>query len=277
MSAFKTRRIPAVLALVLIGAAPTANVEDLLRQGNQAFARKEYAAAVALYTRAEQQATDPGHVAFNKAAALYEQGEFRQAERAYRCALEGAVEPRLSQARYGLATCLVREGRELGPKALLEAVSLFEQCLRQEAIDPDLATDARHNLELAKLLWLEAQARAADRPEEGPDEDTGPKPNEPPGKKPDGGGADPGTGRPDPRGKHVPVQPDTGTRPTPTAEPPGPGKGTLPPIPDDADLSPLSAEDAAAHLEQAATKIAKERHTHRAQSVKPVAPGVKDW
>jgi tetratricopeptide (TPR) repeat protein len=277
MSARKTWRIPALLALALIGAAPSANVEDLLRQGNQAFARKDYAAAVALYTRAEAHATDPGHVAFNKAAALYEQGEFRQAERAYRCALEGAVEPRLGQARYGLATCLVRQGRELGPNALREAVFLYEQCLRQEDIDPDLATDARHNLELAKLLWVEVQASEADRPEEVPDADTRPKPTDPPGKKPETGGTDPGTGRPDPRGKHVPVQPDAGTRPTPTNEPPGPGKGTLRPIPDDAELPPLSAEDAAAHLEQAAARIAWERHTHRKQSVKPVAPGVKDW
>jgi tetratricopeptide (TPR) repeat protein len=277
MSAGKTWRIPALLTVLFIGAAPTANVEDLLRQGNQAFARKDYSAAVALYTRAEAHATDPGHVAFNKAAALYEQGEFRQAERAYRCALEGAIEPRLSQARYGLATCLVRQGRELGPKAILEAVILYEQCLSREGIDPDLATDVRHNLELAKLLWLEAQARAADRTDEGPDEDTRTKPTDPPGKKPETGGTDPGTGRPEPRGKHVPVQSDVGTRPTPTNEPPGPGKGTLPPIPDDADLPPLSAEDAAAHLEQAAAQIARERHTHRKQSVKPVAPGVKDW
>ncbi len=277
MSACKTWRIPALLCVVLIGAAPTATVGDLLRQGNQAFARKDYSAAVALYTRAEARATDPGHVAFNKAAALYEQGEIRQAERAYRCALEGAVEPRLSQARYGLATCLVRQGRELGPNALREAVILYEQCLRQDGIDPDLATDARHNLELAKLLWLEAQARAADRTEEGPAEDTQPKPPDPPGKKKETGGTDRGTGRPDPRGKHVPVQPDAGTRPTPTNEPPGPGKGTLPPVTDDADLPPLSAEDATAHLEQAAAKIARERHTHRKQSVKPAAPGVKDW
>src|ERR1700687_3126837 len=269
MSRFPTWQIPALLALVLIGAAPTANVEDLLRQGNQAFARKDYAAAVALYIRAEPHAIDPGHVAFNKAAALYEQGEFRQAERAYRCALEGAVEPRLSQARYGLGTCLVRQGRELGPNALREAVILYEQCLRQEDIDPDLATDARHNLELAKLLWMDAQARAADHSEEGPDEDTRPKPPDPPGKKPETGETDPVTGRPDPRGKHVPVQPDGGTKPTPTNDPPGPGKGTLRPIPDDAELSPLSAEDAAAHLEQAAAKIGRERHTHRKQSVKP--------
>lgn len=277
MNAFKTWRIPALLALVLIGAAPTPNLKDLLRQGNQAFAHKDYATAVALYTRAEPHASDPGHVAFNKAAALYEKGEFRQAERAYRCAIEGAVEPRRSQARYGLATCLVRQGRELGPKALLEAVILYEQCLRQEEIDPDLATDARHNLELAKLLWLETQARAADRPDEGTNDDTQPKTTDPPGKIPETGGTDPGTGKPDPRGKHMPVQPDKGTKPTPSNEPPGPGKGTLPPIPDDADLAPLSAEDAAAHLEQAAATIARERHTHRKLSVKPVAPGVKDW
>jgi tetratricopeptide (TPR) repeat protein len=277
MNPGKSWQIPALLAVFLMAAAPTAKVEDLLRQGNEAFARKDYAAAVALYSKAEPLASDPGHVAFNKAAALYEQGEFRQAERSYRCALEGASEPRLSQARYGLANCLVRQGRELGPKALQEAVNLYDRCLRQENIDPDLAADARHNLELAKLLWLEAQARSADRPEEGPDEQTNPKPPDPSAKNSETGGSDPGAGKPDPGGSRIPVRPEPGTRPTPSNEQPAPGTGTLPPIPDDAELPPLSAEDAAAHLEDAAAKIARERHTHRKQSAKPVAPGVKDW
>jgi tetratricopeptide (TPR) repeat protein len=269
--------IVTMLALMLVGAAPNQSVDDLVRQGNDAFARKDYAAAVVLYTRAEPNATDPGHVAFNKAAALYELGEARQAERAYRCAVENAVEPRLSQARYGLATCLVRQGRELGPKALLEAVGLYNQCLAQAELDSNLAKDARHNLELAKLLWLEAQARAADHPEDGPDDDPNKNPSDPPGKKPEPGGTDPGSGRPDPRGVRQPVDPDRGTRPTPTNEQPRPGTGTLPPVPDDAELASLSAEDAAAHLEQAALRILRERHAHRKQSVRPTAPGVKNW
>jgi tetratricopeptide (TPR) repeat protein len=276
MNAVQSRWIPALLALLVISAAPSADVEELVRRGNEAYARKDYAAAVALYAQAEAQATDPGHVAFNKAAALYEQGEFRQAERSYRCALEGAAEPRRSQARYGLANSLVRQSRELGPKALREAILLYDQCLRENDNDPDLATDARHNLELAKLLWLEAQARA-DRPEEAPGEDTNPKPPEPAGKKPETGGPDKGIGRPDAGDERVRVKPEPGTQPTPTNEQPAPGKGTLPPVPDDVELPPLSAEDASAHLGEAAAKIARERHTHRKQTAKPIAPGVKDW
>src|SRR5205823_10558028 len=120
---------------------------------------------------------DPGHVAFNKAAALYQLGNYREAERHYRCALENAPEPRRTNARYGLANCLVHEGQDLGAASLQEAIELYELCLRREGLDPDLATDTRHNLELAKLLWLEAQAQPTERPsEQEPGDQINPKP-----------------------------------------------------------------------------------------------------
>src|SRR3954469_9504769 len=56
----------------LLGASP-APAPDLLRQGNEAFERQDYARAVELYTQAEDEASDPGAVAFNKATALYRQ------------------------------------------------------------------------------------------------------------------------------------------------------------------------------------------------------------
>jgi hypothetical protein len=42
-------------------------------------------------------------------------------------------------------------------------------------------------------------------------------------------------------------------------------------------LTSLSAEDAAAHLEQAALRILRERYAHRKQSAKPTPAGVKNW
>src|SRR5262249_45410188 len=59
---------PAVVVLVLLGAAPAADPDALLRAGHAAFARGDLAAAAALYEQAEQRTTDPGLVAFGLAA-----------------------------------------------------------------------------------------------------------------------------------------------------------------------------------------------------------------
>src|SRR6478736_5916071 len=95
----------AMPAILLLGAAPDTNVERLLRDGNAAFDRSDYEQAVEFYTQAEDRATDPGQVAYNKATALYrlaldekEEGtgdpgsRFRKAEDYYRRSAEGADE-----------------------------------------------------------------------------------------------------------------------------------------------------------------------------------------
>jgi tetratricopeptide (TPR) repeat protein len=267
-----------LLAAVSLGANAVSDADALVRQGNAAFERKDYAGAVALFTRAEPLANDPGLIAFNKAAALYQLANYREAERHYRCALENSSEPRRTNARYGLANCLVQQGQGLGAAALQEAIELYELCLRRDDLDPDLGTDARHNLELAKLLWLEARAKQTEHAnEEEPNDPTNPKPPDRGGPKPQPGGNDSGTGKPDSKGERTPVKPDAATKPKPSDDQPAPGTGTLPPVPDTAELSPLSPEDAAAHLEDAAARIMRERHAHRLQTVKPSAPGVKDW
>src|SRR5947199_517822 len=93
--------VAAMLGLVLLGAAPDANVERLLRDGNAAFDRGDYEQAVEFYSQAEDRATDPGQVAYNKATALYRLGQdekeegigdpasrFRKAEDHYRRSAE---------------------------------------------------------------------------------------------------------------------------------------------------------------------------------------------
>src|SRR5205085_1089292 len=94
----------AALALLLVGAAPEDDLEELIRKGNAAYARgertsnadaarKEFEAALQFYQKAEERTADPGRVAFNKAAALYRLGQYREAERCYRCCLEDGAAP----------------------------------------------------------------------------------------------------------------------------------------------------------------------------------------
>ena len=66
------------------------------------------------------------------------------------------------------------------------AIESFERSLATPEVDPDLARDAEHNLELAKLLWLEARAKANAKtlPNELP-------PEQPPEAKPPGPPATP--------------------------------------------------------------------------------------
>src|SRR5262245_60762275 len=166
--------VPAMLGLALLGAAPGADVERLLRDGNEAFERGEYEKAIDFYQRAEDRATDPGRIAYNKANALYrlalekEQGsseaviQFRAAEDHYRRSAEGAEEPRRSRALFGLANSLV-QGRGEESAALQQAVRWYRECLQSP--DRQVAEDARHNLELAKILWLRVRTRESQQSE----------------------------------------------------------------------------------------------------------------
>lgn len=96
-----------VLVSVLLAAAapPPPDVEALLREGNVKFQLRDYAAAIALYEKAESISTDPGQVAFNLAVAHYalaqanseqRSGGLREADALFRCCLD-AQDPR--QAR----------------------------------------------------------------------------------------------------------------------------------------------------------------------------------
>src|SRR5687768_8935958 len=108
-----------IVPMLIVAAAPRTTVDDLVRRGNDAFEAKDYAGAVRLYEQAEALTTDPGLVAFNKAAALYQlamsskvapekTGLFRRAEEHYRCAADDRAEPRRLLARFGLANSLMQ-------------------------------------------------------------------------------------------------------------------------------------------------------------------------
>lgn len=277
---------PALAALVLLGADPPVTVERLLRQGNAAFERGDFPAALALYEQAEERATDPGQVAFNKATALYRLGlaeenagararTFRSAEDHYRRGAAGADEPRRCRALFGLGNSLLQaRGEEAA--ALREAVRCYRACLA----DPDLAEHARHNLELAKLLWLKARERASrpDQENQNPKDGSNSSQNDPPMNDRDAGpdGSDPGAGQKFDRATGQPIQPGVGQQPVETTQR-SPGQGDLPPVPDDEQAAPLTPREGEQHLEQAVDRILRDRRTHRLRSSRTPAGPVKDW
>ncbi|HEX5272153.1 MAG TPA: hypothetical protein VFW33_16770, partial [Gemmataceae bacterium] len=162
-----TRRLLQALGLMLsatalVAAGPTSLPPDeLVRRANDALGRKQYVEALRLYDRAEERSTDPGLVAFDEGIALYQKGDYAEAELRFRLARQDATGRRQLFAAYNLAASILREPGDADPAKLAEAVRLFEECLRHDEADERLAADSRHNLELAKMLWVQAKARPA--------------------------------------------------------------------------------------------------------------------
>lgn len=266
------------VALLLISAAPLGPVDEYVRRGNAAFAREEYEEALHWYERAEEQSPDPGLVAFNKAAALYRLERFREAEQHYRRSLEdGQVAPaRKARGLYDLGNALLRQGGERNARLLERAVHCYRAAVEHAAEVPALRESARHNLELARLLWHRAKKAGPNDPDPAHKQ-----PDEGPGtggtKAPDDPGGDPGVNAANPdgrKGKAAPKSAD-GQKAHPTKDF-APGKGNLPVLPDQDELAPLSPEDVDGHLERIAQRIRRERREFFRQAAPPAAD-VKDW
>jgi hypothetical protein len=270
-------RTGAVLfAAAAVAAGPPA---DLVRRANDSFARGDIDAADHLYADAAEWTADPGLVAFNRAAVLFARGEFRDAELHYLRALADAAVPaeRRKRALFNRGVCLLKRG---GPSSVYRsAINSFDGCLDADPGDPALDADARHNLEVAKVLWGQARASEA----------TPPKANDPladdllppplPGKEPVGpeDGDDPGgsAGKkgvpepaPGPGAKDRPAEPTDGT---------APGSGSLPVVPDAEVVVPLSPEDTRALLKRAAARVEKDRRATTRLLAGPERPHVRDW
>ncbi len=268
----------AALALLLIGAAPDGPIEDLVRQGNAAYARKDYAAAVDFYERAEERAVDPGLIAFNKGAALYRLGRYREAELCYRRCLEDAEapSPRRLFALYDLGTSLLQldDGKDL--RALELAVRCLRIC-RRETADADLRERAGHNLELARLLFARAAADPANsspRPKQEDDDRRGMKPDDP--EHGDQGDPALDKGGTERKGGTLLQDPSKGQQKALETKETAAGKGRLQTLPDSDELSRLDPQDAAAHLEKAARRIRTDQRDQRRSAVR-ILPNVKDW
>jgi hypothetical protein len=266
----------ALLALWSKGALPAP--DDLVRHGNAAFERGDFATATDSYAQAEDRTHDPGLVAFNEATVLYQLGQYREAELRYRRSREDAVGTRLARLLFNLGNCLLQQDQGRGPARLREAIKLYQQCLEHPDADANLVEDARHNLELARLLYLKAKAGKEGSEEANAEENPeDPRSN---GNKDERDGLMPESANPDPRGRPGSSADAAGDAKAAAAradQSPPPGKGNLPPVPDQDDLVSLSPEDAAAYLKQAAVRILRDREEYRRRPIPAPAPNVLDW
>src|SRR5262249_59717120 len=131
-----------LVALLALPAAPATDAEALLRDGNAAFRRGEYAAAAELYERAGFRTTEPALVAFNLAAAEYRRAlatpdgrakHLDEAEQAFRCCL-ASDDPRRALALHYLGACLLQQALDGDVGRAREAAQRLEECLRQPGL-----------------------------------------------------------------------------------------------------------------------------------------------
>lgn len=253
---------------------------DRIRAGNAAVARGELAAAVAHFAAAEELTTDPGLVAFNKGAASFLRGDWREAEAGFTRSLDDRACPpeRRAKALYNRGSCLIRRG---GLHELRAAIDSFERCLASPAADAALAADARHNLELAKLLWNEARAREKKRPtpndppEAPPDPPSQPDPRQDMGPGSEQPGADIAQNSTDT--ERTMGQPNGGQQPR-TTERKTPGKGTQGVVVNGDQLPPRTPAEVTEFLTRTvAERLAKDRRSVAELVAPPERPNVKDW
>ncbi len=261
-------------ALMMVSAGPLD--EDAVRRGNEAFAQQEYAQAVEHYEKAEAASLDPGLVAFNKGVALYRLGRFAEAELSFRCCLDDDQAPpvRRAKACFDLGNSLLRQGSDDSAVKYRLAAEAYRACLLQPDLDADLRKDARHNLELAQVLWLQARAKRPDDPE---GNEPNPKPNAKSKTETKNGQGDPAKASKD--GVDSKGDPN-GTPSKDQGNAPQPGKqiatGPLQALPDDERIQPMSPQDLLLRLEREAQRIATARRAWRVQQSAPHPDG-KDW
>jgi hypothetical protein len=263
----------------VIAAAPNEPPDDLIRRANAAVIAGDDVAAESLYSAAEERASDPGLIAFNRAAVQFHKGEFHAAEVSYARVLEDRACPaeRAAKAWFNRGTCLLRRGGSAS--VYRSAIACFDHCLESAAADAPLKANARQNLELAKLLWIEANKKAAkpDSPNEPAKEDERPEP--PPSK----GGAEPENGGGNDGKKDVRPLPTPKATQVPKAGPGGDGNTgpannpLLQPIADDTVPQKLSPEDSREHLRRAEQRMTQERRGLLKTLYGSPRPGLRDW
>jgi hypothetical protein len=279
------------LFVLLVAAAPrvrTSDPEALLRAGDAAFRGDDAARAAELYDRAGVRTIEPSRAAFNLATAKFRLARagtldaLGDAEVAYRCCLE-KDDPYRAQALFGLGNCLLlraSSGTTLDRATLRAAIDRFSACLADPACTPDLAADARHNRVRARLLLLQAPPPPPGTSNQEGENDDPKQPDTDPDQRDNStepGGNDPGKGTPKPaHASPAGSGADRGTARTDGTA--GAGQvGKLPPVQDDGQSAPLSARDAAEHVEQAIRRILDDLASYRRGRARQPAPGVRDW
>lgn len=275
----KTHFLILFAALLAVSAGPpsTQSPDDLVRLGNDAFDRGDFDAADRHYAAAAERTADPGLVAFNRAAASLKRGGVRDAEANYLRTLDDRDAPpaRRARALYNRGVCLLLRGNSAA--AYRSAVACLEQAADDAGADATLAADARHNLELAKLLWNKARSNehSPQRPNDLPPD----VPEPPPPRGTPDNGTEPGASDVGPNGGRPEAIAGAGPKggnPRETQQK-APGAGGLPVRLDPDQAGSLSTDDAKELLRHHTSRLKKDRQDNARLTAGPERPHVRDW
>jgi tetratricopeptide (TPR) repeat protein len=263
-----------LLALLPLGGG---DGTDWLRVGNAAYSQGDYEGALEAFARAIPASDDPGQVAFARAAAHYQLGQFQQSEQAYRQCLEDAEGRRRLEALYGLGNALARQGQSLrgrrGVEALQAALQAYQDCLAMELkLRPDEGTEvldaAAHNHQQVEALLVKKRGEQDNTPDPMHEGNNEPRPMN--------GGQQQPKERPEGPPEQGPTEPPApGQTPRSTQETQA-GKGNLPPLPDDPHAPPLDPSQAKDHLNSQLDRIRRDRSQRRSSNAPPLGT-VRDW
>jgi hypothetical protein len=135
--------------------------DEAAAAGSAAYRAGDFAAAEARFHEAEREAADKAPAAYNRAAALYRLRRFDDADHSYqRSADDQALHA--ARADYDRGNCAFSDAcKDEGiadSELLQKAAREYEACLAREGSTSDagsLFADARHNLELTRLILSE--------------------------------------------------------------------------------------------------------------------------
>jgi hypothetical protein len=277
-----------LVVVLTLAAAPVTDTEALLREGNAAFRRGDYATAADAYERAGLRTTEPALVAFNLAATKYraalESAEGRakhldEAEQYFRCCLR-KDDPRRGRALQFLGACLLQEALDGDDARVEEAVLRLEECLREPGLDAEAMDDAQHNLALARLVLAQMppptpeKSRSPDKPAADETQPTRPQPRDrrPTVDRTLSPNGDPTRGRPDQRTKTGDLKAEMARTGTDTRDSRA-GRENTERGPDGQPIDPADV----GHLKDAFERIMDEQQAHKRRKAPSPAPGVKDW
>ena len=282
--------LPITFSIGLLAAAPAQaeSPDELIRRANATLRDGDGDAAEKLYAEAEERTADPGLVAFNRAAVLFDRKQFAKAAALYKLVLDDRACPpdRAAKAWYNRGTALLLATHN--PAGVLDAyrtaIADFENAIDAAGPDAFLKANAEQNLVIAKLRWDEERKKAG-KPDASPnqdvppEEDRQPKPSEfdnQPGDLDPNGNDRPGGATPQPAGTQPQPAP-SGTKPQETTQTTAGNNPQLEVLKDTDEVQKLTPEQARAYLQKTAEWRKRQRRAMLETLYGPERPGLRDW